>query len=178
MLRIASRFGFMRMTGISQGSRFFSAKAARIVASNDISDVAFYLQNNDAADISIVSAGRDIIPFNANSQLRAEAQASGNLLNLGQLPLAGDIQINGPGTLGVFAGRNLDLGTGGTMRTARASGSSASATRGSEFCLLRAPDLIRRPGVGPVFGLASDALDVETFAREFIDGPDGARYLN
>src|SRR5690606_1637215 len=45
------------------GLELFSPKATRIIADGDITDVSFYIQNTDTGDISLVSAGRDIVPF-------------------------------------------------------------------------------------------------------------------
>ena len=81
--------------GSISGLSLFSPKFSRIYAGRDISDVAFYLQQTSEDDTSIVSAGRDIIPSNANSSLRAAALADGNQLNLGEVPLAGDITTRG-----------------------------------------------------------------------------------
>ena len=163
--------------GDISGLTLFSAKAGRIVAANDISDVALYLQNNSASDVSIVSAGRDIIPSNANTQLRVAAQSPGNLLNLNQTPLAGDIQISGPGTLGVFAGRNLDLGTGANNADGTGVGLVSIGNARNPNLPFMGADLIATAGVGYVSVLNTDVLDAETFASQFIDGPDGARYL-
>ncbi|MCX6970884.1 MAG: filamentous hemagglutinin family protein [Verrucomicrobia bacterium] len=98
-------------TGDISGITLFAPKASRIFSCRDISDVSLYLQNLDAEDISIVSAGRDIFPYNSNSVLRTAA-ASG-IVPTNSLP--GDLQISGPGALEILAGRNLDLGTGASL---------------------------------------------------------------
>ncbi len=51
--------------------------------------MAFYLQNVNAADFSLVSSGRDIIPYSASTVLRLAASRKGNILNFNALPLAG-----------------------------------------------------------------------------------------
>jgi hypothetical protein len=99
-------------SGSISGLTLFSGKFARIAASQDISDIALYLQNTRATDTSTVTAGRDIVPYNANTPARITARSAGNMLSGNQDPLAGDIQINGPGAISVLAGRNLDLGLG------------------------------------------------------------------
>ncbi|MGH8047547.1 MAG: beta strand repeat-containing protein, partial [Chthoniobacterales bacterium] len=86
------------LDGDISGLSVFSGKSARIVAGRDITDATFYLQNVSADDISVVAAGRDILPYNANSALRTAAVAAGNVINDGGDPRAGDIQISGPGT--------------------------------------------------------------------------------
>ena len=97
--------------GDISGITLFSPKAARIFSNRDISDVSLYLQNLKDQDVSIVSAGRDILPYNSNSALRT-AGTSG-IVPTESLP--GDLQIAGPGTLEVLAGRNLDLGAGASL---------------------------------------------------------------
>ena len=107
----------------------FAPKKIRAVASRDITDIAFYLQHTAASDISLVSAGRDLVPFNQNAPLRVlgENPAAGNLIvdpesetvvfGAGGIPvrtkaLAGDIQIGGQGIMEVLAGRDIDFGSG------------------------------------------------------------------
>ena len=97
--------------GSISGLTLFSGKAARIVAGQDVTDFAFYIQNVNPLDVTLVSTGRDIIAYNSNSALRTTGSSGGNILaNLA--PLSGDIQLSGPGTLEVFAGRNLTTGIG------------------------------------------------------------------
>ncbi|MGH8048617.1 MAG: hypothetical protein ACREKL_15365, partial [Chthoniobacterales bacterium] len=80
--------------GDISGLTLFSPKAARIVAGQDVTDIAFYIQNLDADDVSVVAAGRDIVAYNSSSPLRSAAQTAGNKLNfVDQLPRAGDIQV-------------------------------------------------------------------------------------
>ncbi len=107
-------------SGDISGLTLYAPKSSRVIAGQDITDVALYLQNLSANDSSVISAGRDLIVYDATSALRAQATASGNQLyatssttagpGIGN-PTAGDIQIGGPGTLTVTAGRNLDLGS-------------------------------------------------------------------
>jgi hypothetical protein len=107
----------------------FAPKRVRAVASRDITDIAFHLQHTASSDISLVSAGRDLIPFNENAPLRVRGAnlAAGNLIvdealdtvvfGAGGVPvrtkaLAGDIQTGGRGIMQVLAGRNIDFGSG------------------------------------------------------------------
>ena len=107
----------------------FAPKQIRAVASRDITDIAFYVQHTTSSDISLVSAGRDLVPFNQNAPLRVlgENPAAGNLIvdpesdtvvfGAGGIPvrtkaLAGDIQIGGQGIMEVLAGRDIDFGSG------------------------------------------------------------------
>ena len=98
--------------GDISGITLFSGKQTRVIAGQDITDIALYIQNDNADNVSLVSAGRDIVAYDADAPLLVDARAAGNILNFGQGPLAGDIQIAGPGTLEVLAGRNLNLGVG------------------------------------------------------------------
>lgn len=107
----------------------FAPKKIRAVATRDIADIAFYLQHTASSDISLVSAGRDLIPFNENAPLRVIAGdlSAGNLIldeardtvvtGAGGEPvrtkaLAGDIQTGGRGIVQVLAGRDIDFGSG------------------------------------------------------------------
>jgi filamentous hemagglutinin len=107
----------------------FAPKKIRAVASRDITDIAFYLQHTASSDISLVSAGRDLVPFNESAPLRVLGGnvAAGNLIvdpdfdtvvtGSGGIPvrtkaLAGDIQVGGQGIMQVLAGRDIDFGSG------------------------------------------------------------------
>src|SRR4029077_15462714 len=50
-------------TGDISGLTLFSAKSARVVAGNDINDIALYIQNNRNTDTTIIAAGRDITAY-------------------------------------------------------------------------------------------------------------------
>ncbi len=129
-------------SGDISGLTLYSGKFAEVSAGRDISDVALYLQNLRAGDVSVVSAGRDILLYNPGSELRVRAQTGDNALLGNALfpgpgdgsPTAGDLQIGGPGSLQVAAGRDLDLGA------ALSSGSGAG---------------LRSPGDGTAVGLSS-----------------------
>jgi hypothetical protein len=98
--------------GDISGLTLFSGKASKIQAANDITDIAFYLQNNSVSDISVVAAGRDIVAYQEGSALRSQLGTLDQIATKNNAPKqnAGDIQIAGPGIMQVFAGRNLDLG--------------------------------------------------------------------
>ncbi|HEY2684640.1 MAG TPA: filamentous hemagglutinin N-terminal domain-containing protein, partial [Steroidobacteraceae bacterium] len=66
-------------------------KFAQVTAGRDIVNLQYYGQNNAATDTTLISAGRDLINL----------AGSGN---------GAGIQVGGPGSLDVLAGRNLDLG--------------------------------------------------------------------
>ncbi|MFZ4768293.1 MAG: hypothetical protein ACOYMN_25380, partial [Roseimicrobium sp.] len=61
--------------GDISGFTLFSPKTTKVFASNDIGDIAFYIQNLDEEGISIVAAGRDIIPYNPNTASRVSSSA-------------------------------------------------------------------------------------------------------
>ena len=113
-------------TGDIDGLNLFSGKFVDAVAGTDLMNVALYVQNVSPTDITLVQAGRDIIAYDENSTLRQETHATGGIY-LGENhdsgatdfapngtqqggPDTGDIQLGGPGTLEVLAGRNLTLG--------------------------------------------------------------------
>ena len=176
------------------GLTLFTPKAARIMARRDITDIAFYLQNVSASDISLVSAGRDIIPFNENSVVRATA----NNLSLGNVvgdaarstaagtntsALAGDIQINGPGVLEVLSGRNVDLGSGANFTDGTGVGITSIGNVRNPNLPFAGADIIAMAGVsatdgdGPADGLAGSILDMDGFIAKYMQEdavPDSA----
>jgi hypothetical protein len=96
-------------TGDISGLMLLSPKATRVSAGRNITDIALYLQNARSTDVSVVSAGRDLIAYDPSSLLRQTAKADGALLDISTAE-PGDIQLGGPGSLDVLAGRNIDLG--------------------------------------------------------------------
>lgn len=170
--------------GDISGLIFYSAKFASIVADNDVTDVALYIQNVGAEDISLVSAGRDVVPYNENSAIRSVANnlASGNLIV--DLPrttvvgstsrvLSGDIQISGPGFLEVLAGRNIDLGTGPNYADGTGTGITSIGNARNPFLPFDGASLIVLAGVGGVdggaaLGLGDSTLDIEGFLATYL----------
>jgi len=165
------------LDGDISGLTLFSPKAARVITSHDLTDVALYIQNLDEGDITVVAAGRDIIPYNANSSARGAALSPGNVLNLREFPLAGDIQISGPGTLEVLAGRNLDLGTGGNNSDGTGVGITTIGNARNTSLPFEGASIIAGAGIGPSRGLSASALDFETFIDEFLTGASADRLL-
>ena len=170
------------MGGDITGFTLFSPKFSRIIAERDISDVAFYLQNVSDQDVSIITAGRDILPYNAASPARVAANAAGNLVlqtqnELSNSPLAGDLQISGPGTLQVLAGRNLDLGTGSNLTNGTGAGLSSIGNVRNPFLPFEGAHLIVAAGIGPATSLSDSRLDFARFISDSILTPDGAAYL-
>lgn len=153
-------------TGDITGLTLYSPKMAYILAGRDITDISFYLQNANRESISIVSAGRDVLPYNENTLLRAQAEdlKRGNAV-VGSA-LAGDIQINGPGVLEVLAGRNVDLGTGSTRSDGTGTGITSIGNARNPFLPFAGADLIVMAGIGghdrgPAIGLLNSTLTFE-----------------
>jgi hypothetical protein len=167
--------------GDISGVTLFTPKFAQILASRDITDIAFYLQNANEDSISIVSAGRDVIPYNTSSQARAVASdaGQGNIIvdpssatilrdaqgnPITSNVMAGDIQINGAGTLEVLAGRTIDLGTGPNFLDGTGVGITSIGRLRNPFLPSFGSNLIILSGVnstdgGAALGLAGSSLD-------------------
>lgn len=164
-------------SGDVTGFTLYSSKFAQISAGNDITDVAFYIQNNGAKNVSIVSAGRDIVPSNANAPLRSAASnaALGNILVdptrttvLGRQTsiMAGDIQFSGEGVGEVLAGRTVDLGTGENFVDGTGTGITSIGNARNPFLPFSGARLIVLAGVqgsggGAAMGLADSQLTLD-----------------
>lgn len=154
----------------------FAPKQTRILASNDIRDIAFYIQNVSEDDYSLVQAGRDIVLYDANTPGLIKASASGSALLPNSLIPAGDIQISGPGALGVFAGRNIDLGVGSTRSNGTGVGITSIGNSRNPYLPFYGADVTVAAGLNAE-GLIQN-LDVDGFLAKFAaDGPDSA-YLS
>jgi len=163
--------------GDISGLTVFSGKAARIVAGNDLTDLALYIQNDNVDDVTVVSAGRDIIAYDPNSPLRVAAQSTGNQLDLGSTLLSGDIQISGPGTLEVLAGRNLNLGVGPNNLDGTGVGITSIGNARNPALPFAGADIVAAAGIGASAGLDHSNVDFTTFISQFVQSSDGARYL-
>ena len=139
--------------------------------------MSLYIQNLNATDISIVSAGRDINPYNQNSPSRAQASSTGNAISFGQSALAGDIQVSGPGNLQVLAGRNIDLGIGGSNQNGTGAGITSIGNLRNPYLTSTGADLIVSSGLGQVTSLAGSAINLDTFIEKFVTTDAGAAYL-
>jgi hypothetical protein len=171
-------------TGDISGLTLYSPKVTQVVAGQDITDVGLYLQNNNAADFSVVDAGRDIIAYDPNSALRVASSAGTNQNN--SSPLTGDIQISGPGALVVLAGRNFNLGSGPANASGPGGTSNGTSTGLTSIGNQRNPNLpfggasiIVGAGVGPADGLSSSALELTAFEAQVLQPGSAlsARYL-
>ncbi|MFA7233442.1 MAG: filamentous hemagglutinin family protein [Terrimicrobiaceae bacterium] len=160
--------------GDISGLTLFSPKSASIIASRDISDIGFYIQNLDEADSSIVAGGRDILPYQKNSPLRKLATAGGSREISGPLP--GDLQISGPGSLQVLAGRNLDLGTGREVGNGIGVGIASTGNIRNTYLSSEGADLFVGAGTGFSQGLFQSSLNFSMFISEFVEGAE--KYLS
>ena len=174
---------FYGVEGDITGLTLFSAKPSQILSGNDITDISFYIQNFKSDDVSIVSAARDIIPYNANAARRAFADdlSRGNLFvdtlqdtvlrdsagkKIQSKIIAGDIQINGPGYLEVLAGRNLDLGTGPNYDDGTGVGITSIGNYRNPFLPFDGASIIAIAGIqnskgGPALGLSGSNLNLK-----------------
>ena len=142
--------------GDISGLTLFAGKAARVIAGQDITDIALYPQNVSASDISLVAAGRDLTAYDVNSPLRLEAQSS-DAFSSSALP--GDIQISGPGTLEVLAGRNLDLGVGPDSTDGTGVGISSIGNDRNPALPFGGADIVAMAGIGSSAGLDASNLN-------------------
>lgn len=165
------------MGGDISGLTLFSSKVTHVSANRDLTDIALYIQNANEEDISVVSAGRDILAYNTTTLLRNLATAPGNDILLpgseGDVGAnAGDIQISGPGVLEVLAGRNLDLGIG----AARADGTGVGITSIGNARNISLPatgaQLVIAAGVGPMTTLGESDIDFESFLETYLNETD------
>ena len=164
-------------TGDISGVSLFSGKAARIIAGRDVSDIALYVQNVGADDVTLVTAGRDILAYTDNSPLRVLARSAGNSLNLGAGALAGDIQISGPGTLEVLAGRNLDLGVAPGAADGTGLGITSIGNARNPYLLFDGAQIFAGAGIGLANGLADSNLDIKGFIDEALTTDLVDKYL-
>ena len=163
--------------GDISGLTLFAPKPARVLAVRDLTDVALYLQNLAPGDTSVAAAGRDIVPANAGSPLRAAANFPGNLPNLDAAPLAGDIQISGPGSLEVLAGRTIDLGTLTGNTNGTGTGISSVGNARNPWLPFGGASLVIGAGMGPATALTNSTLDFDAFITRYVEGPQGAAWL-
>jgi filamentous hemagglutinin family protein len=152
-------------TGDIDGLNLFSGKFADVVAGNDITDISLYVQNINSTDITLVEAGGDIIPYNADSLLREETHATGGIYldendnasnpstyfpqgSGAGAPNAGDLQIAGPGTLEVLAGGNLELGDGPNNGDGTGLGIVTIGNTVNPYLTFNGADIIAAAGLG------------------------------
>ena len=161
-------------TGDLSGVTLFSGKSARILSGQDITDITFYVQNVRPDDITVISAGRDLIAYDLDSPLQVEAGVGASS------PASGDIQISGPGALEVLAGRNLDLGISTASNGDTGLGITSIGNGRNPYLPFGGADVIAGAGIGTSAGLSGSQLDFASFIGKFLDPAAGglsARYL-
>ncbi|RYZ17184.1 MAG: hypothetical protein EOO70_02650, partial [Myxococcaceae bacterium] len=164
--------------GDISGLTLFSPKASRVIAGRDISDISFYIQNLSGGDTSVVSSGRDILPYTTQSRLRRDASVVGNeIAEFSGIPRDGDIQISGPGTLQVLAGRTLDLGIGSNNPGGTGVGITSIGNTRNSYLPDEGANLVVGAGLGPSAGLADSNLHIGEFIRTYVDTKEGTAYL-
>ena len=198
----ASPLRLYASAGDISGLTLYSGKAARVVASRDITDVALYVQNARSQDTTVVAAGRDVVAYDPASPQRLAAQQPGNVLSglagetnpASGTPTAGDIQLAGPGTLEVVAGRNLTLGSGSDARRDGTATGITSIGSVSNPALAQASgaEILASAGLESVYsttsaaaheapGLATAGPNYAGFIARFLDprtaGAEAGRYL-
>ena len=155
----------------------FSPKQTEILVQNDIRDIALYLQNVSSSDVSIVESGRDIVAYDSNTPGLVSALSAGNSLTFQASVFAGDIQINGPGTLEVLAGRDLNLGTdaSNSLDGTHAGIVSVGNAR-NPYLSFDGANIIAGAGVGVMDGLLNN-INFDKFFTTYVKGAEGAAYL-
>jgi hypothetical protein len=160
------------MGGDVTGLTLFSSKFVNLTAGRDVTDIAFYIQNAASSSVSIIAAGRDVIPYNENSERRTSAtiKKSGDAIvdpfatttlknSRGALidsqVLAGDIQISGLGALEVIAGRNIDFGTGPNFQFGRGVGITTIGKTRNPFLPKQGADILLFTGLSGIDGGAA-----------------------
>ena len=164
--------------GDIDGFRLFSPKETRVIAGRDIGDVALYIQNLDQSDVSVVSAGRDLLLYNENSESREQARTNTASNTSVVIPtLDGDIQVSGPGGLQVMAGRNLDLGFGSGNADGTGSGISSIGNARNPYLTLAGAEITAAAGIGFASGLSASSLAFAEFETLFVETDQGRKYL-
>lgn len=172
--------------GDISGLTLYSAKRAEVLASGDISDVGLYIQNLSSSDISLVSAGGSFRGYDPASQLRASAFAASLLANNSDYAQeafpSGDIQISGPGTLEVLAGRDIDLGNAPVFAGDATIwvGLTSIGNARNPGLPFQGADIVGGAGIKLPGGLSTtpDGMGLTEFTRQVINGEEGQTYLS
>jgi len=163
--------------GNISGFTLYAPKSTRILAGQDLRDVGLYIQNTSSNDVSVVSSGRDLIAYDANSPLRVASRTTGNLLIPGQAVNSGDIQVSGPGTLEVFAGRNLDLGTGNSNSDGTGTGITSIGNGRNPYLPFGGAGVVVGAGIGNAWSLDASKADFTAFISQFVTANEGPKLL-
>jgi len=185
--------------GDIEGLTLFTPKFTDIKAAGNITDIAFYIQNVSADQISTVSAGGNIVAYNENTLRRSVATDSSlnNFLTLDNRTaisktatttssgvttstpyqiMSGDIQISGPGRLQVLAGGNLDLGNGPTFDDGTGSGLTSIGNLRNLGLPFDGASITAFAGLGKGL-LEGTAINYADFIEKYVASGDGAALL-
>jgi len=173
-------------SGDISGLTLYSPKKTQVSAGGDITDVAFYIQNNNSEDISMISAGGSLISYDPLSPLQKVAQAAIVNERIKALLLqSGDIQISGPGTLEVLAGGTVDLGNGPTKPykdfnddSSIWNGIASVGNNRNPYLPYDGADIVISAGLKMPNGLSTgNVLALDAFATQVLSSSEGETYL-
>lgn len=168
----------MNFGGDISGVTLYSPKFAAIFAGGNIRDVELAIQNVSAADQSVVAAGGSLTPYDPNSPMRLAAEAAlGIHLNTGMNdPLAGDVQVSGPGGLEVVAGGTVNLGTGNQLSDGTGAGITSVGNARNPALPFAGAGITVMAGVQLPGSLDASSFNVSTFLTTVASLPNAARY--
>ena len=172
--------------GDISGLTLYSAKHAEVLASGDIADVGLYLQNLASSDVSVVSAGGSFKGYDGTSALRAAAVSASLLVDdeaYAQTAFpSGDIQIGGPGTLEVLAGRDIDLGNAAVYAGDSSIwvGLTSIGNARNPALPFQGADIVGGAGLNLPSGLSTtpNGLGLAEFTKQALTGEAGKTYLS
>ncbi|HEX4141515.1 MAG TPA: filamentous hemagglutinin family protein [Candidatus Methylacidiphilales bacterium] len=146
-----------------------SPEVTEISSGLDIQDASFYIQNNNAEDVSVVSANRDITLYDPTSFGLGQLGADDSFF-----AAFGDIQVSGPGTLEVLAGRNLNLGEGQSPNGVNFPGTGLGITSignaRDPYLPFGGAQIVAAAGLGDTSGLSTTKLaDYQDFESDYLD---------
>lgn len=156
---------FYSSSGDISGLTLFSPKKTQVIAGGSIENISLYIQNNDPADISMVSAGGNITLYDVNSPSTTRQK--------------GDVQVAGPGSVEVLAGGSLILGNGDV--NSDGTGAGIVSIGGAVNPVLQSytgADVLVSAGVNLTSGLSSGALNLHSLFSKAETLPDAANYYN
>jgi hypothetical protein len=102
-----------------------------------------------------------------------------NLQPASSSPTAGDIQINGPGTLEVLAGGNLSTGLGQNSNDGTGVGITSIGNGRNPYLPFGGANIVASAGIDALGGLSSStSFDFAAFESEFLASSLGAQYFS
>ncbi len=133
-------------------------KAANISAVRDITNVSLVGQNLNPGDVTVVSAGRDIVDTPDTSGL--------------------EFTLGGPGALDMFAGRNFNLGNAsGVTTNGRLANTNIPTTQGAGINIWAG--LGAAPDVSGYIGkVVAPSTDLQNSLVTFVEGENGQAGLS